>query len=58
MNLCSCESDEQLNIADNIQLISSQKKDSNTLYALAEASGTIVYECLVRLDAKIRREII
>jgi len=29
----------------------------NTMYVLAQESGTIIYECLARLDKGIRREI-
>jgi len=40
-----------------VQLISSEVKAENSMYALAQASETIVYECLVRLDRGMRREI-
>ena len=40
-----------------MQLISADPKAENSMYALAEASETIVYECLVRLDRGMRREI-
>lgn len=58
MNLCSFLWDEKLEIGDEIQLISEKKDSPNDLYKLAESSQTIVYECLVRLDKGIRREVI
>ena len=60
MNLCSCVSggDDAIAIGTKVQLISNSPEDHHTLQALAQASDTIVYECLVRLDKGIRREII
>lgn len=41
-----------------MQIISQNKKNPNSILALAKASQTIVYECLVKLDGKIRREVV
>lgn len=57
MNLCSFLADEKMSVWDAVQLISADPKAENSMYALAAASETIVYECLVRLDRGIRREI-
>lgn len=66
MNMCCCENtnfDENntknnLKVGDDVQLISSNLKDENTMYRLAQESKTIVYECLIRLNSKLRREIV
>ena len=57
MNLSSFLIDEKIHVWDEVQLISADQKMPNTIYALADASETIVYECLTRLDKGIRREI-
>jgi alanine racemase len=58
MNLCSFLADDLVAIGDEIQIISCNPKDKNTLSALAEASQTIPYECLIRFDKGMRRQII
>lgn len=58
MNLCSFFADDRVEIWDEIELISCNLKDKNTLAALSEASQTIPYECLIRLDRGMRREIV
>lgn len=58
MNLCSFLADDKVCIGDEIEIISCDSKKSNTLLALAEASETIPYECLIRFDKGMRREII
>lgn len=50
MNLCSFLAEDRLEIGEEIELISCDPSDKNSVYALAEASQTIVYECLTRLD--------
>ncbi len=59
MNLCCCKIDDPLaKIGDKVEIISPSSTAKNSIQALADASGTIVYESLVRLDKTIRREII
>ena len=60
MNLCTCkvENDVTCSVGEQVEIISSSSSDPNSLAALAQASDTIVYECLVRLDKSIRREIV
>ncbi len=58
MNLCSFLWKDWFAIGDEIELISCDSDAQNSLYALAKASDTIVYECLVRLDKGMRREIV
>jgi len=58
MNLCSFLADDSVEIGDEIEIISCNNKDKNTLLDLAKASETIPYECLIRLDRGMRREII
>lgn len=57
MNLCVCQVDDSCALGDEIEIVSSDANAKNTMYALAEASGTIVYEALVKLDKGIRREV-
>lgn len=60
MNLCTCkvENDALCSVGEKVEIISSSPSDPNSLAALAQASDTIVYECLVRLDKSMRREIV
>lgn len=58
MNLCSFLADDRMKIGDEIEIISSNPKNKNTLVDLAQASQTIPYECLIRFDKGMRREII
>ncbi len=58
MNLCSFLAHDRVEIGDEIEIISCNNKDKNTLLDLAKATETIPYECLIRLDRGMRREII
>ena len=58
MNLCVCKGLPDMKIADSIELISADPFVKHSLENLAKAAGTIVYECLVRLDRNMRREIV
>lgn len=58
MNLCSFLASDELEIWDQIEVISCNKKDKNSIENLAQASETISYECLIRLDKWMRREIV
>ena len=60
MNLSTrkSDSDAPLPIGTKVDLISSRPSDPNSMQALAQASDTIVYECLVNLDKGMRREIV
>lgn len=58
MNLCGFLADDRTEIGDEIEIISCNIKEKNTLMALAEASQTIPYECLIRFDRGMRREIV
>lgn len=59
MNLSTFDmQDHHINVGDTIELISNNPSDRNSILALAQASQTIVYETLVRLDPKIRRNVV
>ena len=58
MNLSTYVVDNSLDIGDEIEIISDNPRAKNSMMNLAEQSGTIVYETLVKLDRGIRREII
>lgn len=58
MNLSSYIADTSVHVGDEIEIISDNPRAKNSLQSLADASGTIVYETLVKLDRGIRREII
>lgn len=58
MNLSSYIVDSSVHIGDEVEIISDNPRAKNSLQSLAEASWTIVYETLVKLDRGIRREII
>jgi alanine racemase len=58
MNLSSYIVDSALHIGDEVEIISDNPRAKNSMQSLAEASGTIVYETLVKLDRGIRREIL
>ena len=49
--------ENNINIGDKINIISSNKNELNNIYWLAEKSETITYECLVKLAESIRRVI-
>lgn len=56
MNLtCVDMSNYNVSLGDEIEIVSSKPNGYNSMYALAEKSGTIPYEVLVKLDPKIRR---
>lgn len=59
MNL-SCVHDElkQCKQGSRVQIFSSSPKDKNSLSVAAKNAGTIPYEILVKINEKIRREII
>jgi len=57
MNLCMCQVDDSVRLWEEIEIVSADANAKNTMYVLAQESGTIVYETLVRLDKGIRREI-
>lgn len=50
--------DRSVKHGDEIEIVSNDPKAPNSLYALAQASDTIVYENLVRIDKSLRREIV
>jgi len=59
MNLCSFVDDASLcAVWDKITVISPNKSSGFSMENLAQKSQTIVYECLVRLDPMLRREIV
>lgn len=58
MNLSTYVVDASVDIGDEVEIISDNPRAKNSLSNLAEQSGTIVYETLVKLDRGIRREII
>jgi alanine racemase len=58
MNLSSYVVDRSVAIGDEVEIVSDNPRAKNSLTNLAEQSGTIVYESLVKLDRGIRREII
>ncbi len=58
MNLSTYVVDGSVAIGDEVEIISDIPRAKNSLSALAEQSGTIVYESLVKLDRGIRREIV
>ena len=58
MNLSTYVVDGSVGIGDEVEIISDNPRAKNSLLHLAEQSGTIVYETLVKLDRGIRREII
>lgn len=58
MNLSTYIVDSSVHIGDEVEIISDNPRAKNSLTILAEQSGTIVYETLVKLDRGIRREII
>jgi len=58
MNLSSYLVDSAVHIGDEVEIVSDNPRAKNSLQNLAEASDTIVYETLVKLDRGIRREIV
>ncbi len=58
MNLSTYVVDSSVHIGDEVEIISDNPRAKNSLANLAEQSGTIVYETLVKLDRGIRRETI
>lgn len=55
MNLSSCLANEEMKIGDKIELISSQKRTSNSIEYITQWAETISYEVLIRLEKGIRR---
>jgi alanine racemase len=59
MNLsCIDAQDNNVRLGDKIQVISSNPDHPNSIFALSKAANTIPYEILVKIDPKIRREIV
>lgn len=58
MNLSTYVVDNAVHIGDEVEIISDNPRSKNSMVVLAEQSGTIVYETLVKLDTGIRREIV
>lgn len=58
MNLSTYIVDASVHIGDEVEIVSDNPRTKNSLVNLAEQSGTIVYETLVKLDRGIRREIV
>lgn len=59
MNLCCLEAGNlNVKIGDEIEIISLNANDENSLNNLAKISGRIIYELLVNLNANIRRYIV
>lgn len=49
---------EEVEIGDEVKVISAQRDDSNSIENLAEVMDTISYEVLIKLNANIRRYLI
>ena len=58
MNLSTYIVDNSVSIGDEVEIVSDNPRAKNSMMNLAEQSGTIVYETLVKLDRGIRREVI
>lgn len=58
MNLSTYIVDSAVKIGDEVEIVSDNPRAKNSMTNMAEQSGTIVYETLVKLDRGIRREII
>jgi alanine racemase len=58
MNLSTYVIDTSVHIGDEVEIISDNPRGKNSLANLAEQSGTIVYETLVKLDRGMRREVV
>lgn len=59
MNLsCLDTQGQQVEVGDSIEVISNDPSAPNSLRAFAEICGTIPYEILVKLDSRMRREIV
>lgn len=59
MNLCSFDCGKNdIAIGDPVELVSFHAAAPNAFSRVAAAAGTIIRECLVRLDPAIRREIV
>lgn len=57
MNMCCIQADPLTQVGEEIELVSNDPKSKNSLKNLAEQSGMIVYEILIKLDKSIRREL-
>ena len=58
MNLSTYIVDTSVHIGDEVEIVSDNPRAKNSLANLAEQSGTICYETLVKLDRGMRRETI
>jgi alanine racemase len=58
MNLSTYVVDTSVHIGDDVEIVSDNPRAKNSMMNLAEQSGTIVYESLVKLDRGIRREVV
>jgi hypothetical protein len=50
MNLSSFLADDKIKVGSEVEIISENSGNENSLVVLSQASGSIVYECLVRFD--------
>ena len=58
MNLSSFLADDKIKVWSEVEIISENSGNENSLVNLSQASGCIPYECLVRFDKWMRREIV
>ena len=59
MNLtCVDVANYSVSLGDELEVVSNKVNAHNSIYALAKAANTIPYEILVKLDPKIRREVV
>jgi alanine racemase len=58
MNLSTYIVDMSVHIGDEIVIVSDTPRAKNSLQSLADITGIIVYESLVKLDRGMRREVI
>lgn len=49
---------DNISVWDEVCIISKDKEDKNTLYTMAQKSGTIPYESVVKIRSNIRKEIV
>jgi len=59
MNLCCLNLENQLaRVGDEVQIVSDNPNDFNSVRAISELIGTIPYEFLAKIQTSIRREIV
>lgn len=58
MNLSTYIVDTSVHIGDEVEIVSDNPRAKNSMMNLAEQSGIIIYESLVKFDKGIRREIV